>query len=231
LKKGENMIKKLLLVSFIAILIFPMTQCAPEDRPYDEFIDLPFIQCTTGYSAASAIAMWAAFDGNYATEEDVLGLILNADGTVNHSKMEHAIWTVTNSTGWVSEFPATDNGQNQALSAIENSLKQNCCSILPLIDGHYVPVFLVHGHKVNGVPKAQTVGFHAYDQPNQSLTVSALKSTFYKPINGKMVAFIGKSKLRPKDWPIITGLFNKVALITVHPEIMCHQMTPLGDKT
>lgn len=185
------MSKKIMLVIIISILIIPLIQCDGNET-YNPDINLPFVRCTTGVSAASAIATWSAYDGIWASESYVLASILNADGTVNHTKMVNTVDIVTWSAGWIAEFPATDNGQNQALSGIKESLENDCCSILPLINGHYVPVVSVKGHYDDGKPIADFITFHAYDRPDQGLMANTLKSTYYKPINGKFIAFLGR---------------------------------------
>lgn len=188
------MFKKFLLTCFIAAVILPLTQCGP-DNDFDEYLpDFPFVECTNGVSASSAIATWAIYDGYWASQDIVLSLILNADGTLNYYAMVDTIELLTDSVGWLEQFPATDNGQNQALSGIVECLERNCCSILPLIGGHYVPVFGAQGHWENNKPVADLISFNAYDAPYQSLWVNALKSTYYKPINGKFIAFLGRKK-------------------------------------
>jgi hypothetical protein len=128
----------------------------------------------------------------WAHQDGIKSSILNADGTVNHTKMVLAINMYTMSVGFKSSFEASDAGQNSALSGVSESLENYCCAILPLIDQHYVPVVMAHGHEVNGEPIADTIGFHAYDAPDQVLTGGPLKNTFYRPINGKYIAFLGR---------------------------------------
>lgn len=186
------MFKKILLTCCIAVFIIPLTQCDPEN--FYEEIDLPFVPCTNGVSASSAIATWSAYDGHWVHQDVILSYIINADGTLNYYAMVDTIEMVTESVGWKEEFPATDNGQNQAISGIVNCLERNCCSILPLIGGHYVPVVSARGHYENHDPIADWITFHAYDVPDQGLMANTLKSTFYKPINGKCIAFLGRQK-------------------------------------
>ncbi|HLP45006.1 MAG TPA: hypothetical protein VK469_03630 [Candidatus Kapabacteria bacterium] len=200
------MSKKFFLMSFIALLILPLAQCGPDDD-FDEYLDdLPFVECTNGVSASSAIATWSAYDGIWCHQDVILSYIINADGTVNHTKMVTAIDMFTFSAGWKEEFPATDNGQNQAISGIIKCLEQNCCSILPLIGNHYVPVLGARGHfNENDEPQADLIAFHGYDAPYQALWANALKNTYYKPINGKFIAFVGRrldmiNGLADYDW-------------------------------
>lgn len=192
-KKGANMSKKILVVSCIMILLLILVQCDPDDpEHFNPEIQLPFVKCTNGVSASSAIATWSAYDGIWGDQDVILSYIINNDGTINHTKMVGAIDSFTFSAGWKAEFPATDNGQNQAISGIVECLEQNCCSILPLINEHYVPVVSAHGQYVNGEKVAQYITFHAYNEPDQGVMVNALKNTFYKPINGKFIAFLGR---------------------------------------
>jgi len=185
------MFKKFLVICCISVLILPLIQC---DNDFDEYIDdLPFVPCTNGVSASSAIATWSAYDGIWAHQDYILSCIINADGTVNHTKMVGAIDLYTFSLGWKEEFPATDNGQNKAISGIVKCLERKCCSILPLIGGHYVPVLGARGHfNENDEPMADYIAFHAYDAPYQALWANALKNTYYKPITGKFIAFVGQ---------------------------------------
>lgn len=187
------MSKRILIVSCIMILLLVIVQCDPDDpQHFDPEIQLPFVKCTNGVSASSALATWSAYDGIWGDQDVILSYIINNDGTINHTKMVGAIDSFTFSAGWKAEFPATDNGQNQAISGIVECLEQNCCSILPLINEHYVPVVSAHGVYVNGEKVALYITFHAFDEPDQGLTVNALKNTFYKPINGKFIAFLGR---------------------------------------
>lgn len=183
-------IKKLFLISVIVLMIlFP--KCASNPTFHYE-INVPFINNVSGVSAASAIAMWSAYDGIWAGELFILPLILNPDGSVNHTLMVTAINVCTDSLGFKASFSATDAGQNSAISGVVESLENHCCAILPLIDAHYVPVVMAHGKYVNGDPRAETIAFHAYDAPDQVLTAGFLKSTFYRPIGGKYIAFLGR---------------------------------------
>lgn len=181
--------KKLFLISITVFLIL-LPNCGDPIFQYD--INVPFIANTNGVSASSAIAMWSAYDGIWAHQDGIKSDILNADGTVNHTKMVMAINMYTNSVGWKSSFPATDAGQNSALSGVSESLERECCSILPLIGNHYVPVVMSKGREIDYKPRADTIGFHAYDAPDQILTAAALKNTFYRPIGGKYIAFLGE---------------------------------------
>lgn len=183
--------RKLMIFCCIAVLIVPLSTCAP-DKDFEEYIPLPFVECTNGVSASSAIATWALYDDIMVDQDYILSCIVNNDSTINFYAMADAIELFTKSVGWVAEFPATDNGQNQALSGIVECLRQDCCSILPLIGDHFVPVCGAKGHWENNKPEADLITFHAYNAPNQSLWVNALKNTYYKPINGKFIAFLGR---------------------------------------
>jgi len=198
------MFKKILLICCIAGLILPQTQCAP-DKDFEKYIDLPFVECTNGVSASSAIATWALYDGMWVDQDYILSCIINADGSLNFYAIEDAIDLFTDSVGWMEQFPATDNGQNQAISGIAECVDRKCCSILPLIGGHFVPVRGARGHWENNKPVADLIAFHAYDAPYQALWANALKNTYYKPINGKFIAFLGRrldmiNGLAEYDW-------------------------------
>jgi hypothetical protein len=201
------MFKKFLLTCCIVALIIPLVKCDPEG--FSEEIPLPFVECTNGVSASSAIATWSAYDGIWAHQNVILSYIINSDGTVNHTKMVGALDLFSFSIGWKAEFPATDNGQNQAISGIVECLEHNCCSILPFIGSHYVPVVSAHGHyNDNDQPVAEWITFHAYDEPDQGLMANTLKSTFYKPISGKFIAFLGRrldmiNGLADYDWFVL----------------------------
>jgi hypothetical protein len=132
----------------------------------------------------------------WAHQDGIKSSILNADGTVNHAKMVLAINMFTMSVGFKESFENSDAGQNSALSGVSASLKHYCCSILPLIGQHYVPVVISHGHWVNDLRIADYIAFHAYDAPDQVLNAGPLKNTYYKPINGQYIAFLGRQLYR-----------------------------------
>ena len=188
------LVKKLFLIS-ITIFMILLPNCQPNPIFHYE-IDVPFIANTNGVSASSAIAMWSAYDGVWAGQDFILPYILNADGTVNHALMVNMINICTNSVGFKSSFENSDAGQNSAISGVSESLENDCCAILPLIDQHYVPVVMAHGHEINDQPIADKIGFHAYDAPDQVLLAGPLKKTFYRPINGKYIAFLGQQLYR-----------------------------------
>lgn len=190
LKEESIFIKKLFLIS-ITVLFILFPNCQPNPTFHYE-IDVPFIANTNGVSASSAIAMWSAYDGVWTGQDFILPLILNPDGTVNHNMMVSTINACTDSVGWKSSFSATDAGQNSALSGVSKSLQYHCCSIIPLIGNHYVPVVMAEGRWVNGEPRADIIAFHAYDAPDIVLVSAPLKNTFYRPIGGKYIAFLGR---------------------------------------
>lgn len=183
--------KKFFLI-LIAIYSILFIYGCDDDHDWHYRINVPFIETSTYVTAASSIAMWSAYDGFSVPEETIVNFILNPDGSVNHWYMELAIGEYTNSIGWMSEFPNTDNGQNMALSAVSSSLEHGCCSILPLINAHYVPVTRAEGHYNGALMVAEGIWFHAYDSPNMYLSSGELKHIFYMPINGSFIAFEGR---------------------------------------
>jgi len=180
--------KTLLKFTSLSFLcVFLLTGCSGN---YSEEVDIPFHPCTTGVSAASATLMVAAYYNRsdlVGHEDYVLWSIVDSNNRVSLPKIAWFLSCETVSEAVEIPYPATDDGQNQALSMLNEYVARKEGSIMILVGEHFVPVVKTKGHyDKNGNEIADYIWFHAYDKGYQCLAVAPLKQYYMKPRDGKI---------------------------------------------
>jgi hypothetical protein len=133
--------------------------------------------------------MWSAGDGVFQSEDSIASYL---GGGFNFSDLEWAIEMFTDSSGWVTEFPNTDDGQNRALSAVAKGLTNDCPSIVPMYGGdNFWLAKGGHGHYDDYRPVADYMTFHYLDIEGFSLPVGEIKREFFSVVNNRFVVVVG----------------------------------------
>ena len=178
--------------NFFVILSLMVVVSCLNNSTWNVDLPVPYLETATYHSAAHCIAMWSAADGVFASEESIAAFL---GGGFSYGDLEWAIEIYTDSVGWVTEFPNTDDGQNKALSAVAEGLTNDCPSIVPMYGGdNFWLAKGGHGHYDGYVPIADYMTFHYLEIEDFSMPVGMIKHEFFSTVNNHFIALVGRRR-------------------------------------
>lgn len=187
--------KKLLILLLVLLPLIASVGCDDGDR-WEEGVYMPYLESTTGHSAAHCVAMWSNWNGPGIPEDIIITTLNCMSGLECINALPDAISYYTGSIGWLLDFPNSDAGQNEALATVREANYDQQPAIVPFFGEEFFLAIQYRGERQNGVPIAEEMRFHNLSRDGFWVLIADVKMWF-EPMYGKYLIVVGDRSYKP----------------------------------
>lgn len=181
--------KKILLIMLVVLPLIALIGCYDGDR-WEEGVNVPYFESTTGHSAAHCVALWSNWNGPGIPEDVIITTLNCMSGLECINALPDAISYYTGSIGWQLDFPNSDAGQNEALATVREANHDQQPAIVPFFGDEFFLAIKYGGSKQDGVRIAERMRFHNLTRDGLWEFISEVK-IWFKPMYGKYLIVVG----------------------------------------